>query len=118
MLLSLLLLLSSLNVDDFVNYNQQYSPFRSSGLVCVIRIELGVLSSGKLGPVEIVSEYIQNGKYSQVFSLLLCPSIFAIEFCAPFWRKIAATENAILTNNFNFVFHAPKRNAFISKISS
>ena len=48
-------------------YNIYTSPgslFR--GLICVIRIELGVLSSGRLGPVEIVSEYIQNGKYSEV----------------------------------------------------
>ena len=37
-----------------------------SGLMCVIRIELGVLSGGRLGAVEIVSEYIQNGKYSEV----------------------------------------------------
>jgi len=40
------------------------------GLLCVIRIELGVLSNGRLGPVEIVSEYIQNGNYSEAVKFL------------------------------------------------
>ena len=32
----------------------------------MMRVELGVLSNGRLGPVEIVSEYIQNKQELEV----------------------------------------------------
>ena len=37
-----------------------------SGPLVMLRLELGVLSRGNLGPVEVVSEYIRLNKIDQV----------------------------------------------------
>eukprot|EP00795_Rhopilema_esculentum_P008512 gene8512-14511_t len=40
------------------------------GPICMMRVELGVLSNGRLGPVEIVSEYIQNKQELEAVNFL------------------------------------------------
>ena len=50
----------SLNTDNFV------SVYYYRGPLCLLRIELGVLTNGRLGTVEMVSEYIKHEQAEEV----------------------------------------------------
>ena len=52
-------------VCNALNYRPDiHASFR--GPLVLLRLELGVLSRGKLGPVELVSEYIRHYKLEEV----------------------------------------------------
>ena len=43
-----------------------YHMYLRRGPIVLLRTEFGVLSRGKMGPTELVSEYLRNGKTNEV----------------------------------------------------
>lgn len=43
-----------------------FSVFYGRGPLCLLRFELGVLTNGRLGTVELVSEYIKHDQAEEV----------------------------------------------------
>eukprot|EP00794_Sanderia_malayensis_P012196 gene12196-13452_t len=88
------------------------------GPLCIIRLDLGVISNGRLGPVEIVSEYINHNQELEAVNFLnamnwntngqLCFACLTLImdylFCLPFnLEREACIEDALGS------FYAPSR---------